>query len=75
MNWYAFVAPGKTPEPLLERWNQEIVKALNDPEVKKMLLDYGLTPQPTTRQELAAFIQKEYDQWGKVVKQGNLQSN
>lgn len=75
LNWYAFVAPGKTPEPLLERWNQEIVKALNDPEVKKMLLDYGLTPQPTTRQELAAFIQKEYDQWGKVVKQGNLQSN
>lgn len=65
LNWYAFVAPGKTPEPLLERWNQEIVKALNDPEVKKMLLDYGLTPQPTTRQELAAFIQKEYDQWAK----------
>jgi len=24
LNWYAFVAPGKTPEPLLDRWNQEI---------------------------------------------------
>lgn len=44
LNWYAFVAAAKTPEPILERWNQEIVKALNDPEVSKMLLDYGLTP-------------------------------
>jgi tripartite-type tricarboxylate transporter receptor subunit TctC len=69
------VAPGKTPEATLDRWNQEIVKALKDPEVNKMLLDYGLTPQPTTRQELTDFIKKEYDQWGKVVKQGNLQGN
>ena len=28
LNWYAFVAPGKTPAPLLDRWNQEIVKVL-----------------------------------------------
>lgn len=75
LNWYAFVAPGKTPEPLQERWNQEIVKALKDPEVNKMLLDYGLTPQPTSRQELATFIKKEYDQWGKVVKQRGLSGN
>lgn len=75
LNWYAFVAAAKTPEPILERWNQEIVKALNDPEVSKMLLDYGLTPQPSTRQELADFMRKEYVQWGEVVKQGNLQGN
>lgn len=75
LNWYAFVAAAKTPEPILERWNQEIVKALNDPEVSKMLLDYGLTPQPSTRQELAEFMRKEYVQWGEVVKQGNLQGN
>ena len=30
-NWYAFVAPGKTPAAILERWNQELVKALNAP--------------------------------------------
>ena len=73
LNWYAFVAPGKTPEPLLERWNQEIVKALSDPEVHQMLTEYGLTPQPTTRQALAAFLQKEYTLWGQVVQQGRLQ--
>lgn len=73
LNWYAFVAPGKTPTAILDRWNTEIVKAIKDPAVNKMLTDYGLTPQPTSRQELAQFIKKEYDLWGKVVRDGNLQ--
>lgn len=75
LNWYAFVAPSKTPEAILERWNVEIVKALNDEGVKKALKDHGLTPQPTTRKELAAFIKKEYDQWGRVVKERKLADN
>lgn len=75
LNWYAFVAPSKTPEAILERWNVEIVKALNDEGLKKALNDHGLTPQPTTRKELAAFIKKEYDQWGRVVKERKLADN
>ena len=75
LNWYAFVAPGKTPAAILDRWNAEIVKALNDEGVKKALNDHGLTPQPTTRQELAAFMKKEYEQWGRVVKERKLTAN
>ncbi len=73
LNWYAFVAPGKTPEAVLERWNQEIVKVLTDPEVEKKLTEFGMTPQPTTRQEFAAFIKKEYDKWGKIIKERKIQ--
>ncbi|WP_460478860.1 Bug family tripartite tricarboxylate transporter substrate binding protein [Comamonas humi] len=74
LNWYAFVAPGKTPAPLLERWNAEIVKVLNDPGVKEALNKHGLTPQPTTRAGFAAFMKKEYEQWGKVVKERRITS-
>ncbi|WP_454725668.1 Bug family tripartite tricarboxylate transporter substrate binding protein [Delftia acidovorans] len=72
LNWYAFVAPGKTPKPTLDRWNTEIVKVLNDPGVKEALNKHGLTPQPTTRAEFAAFMKKEYEQWGKLVKERKL---
>ena len=75
LNWYAFVGPAKTPAAILDRWNREIVKVLNDEEVKKALQLHGLTPQPTTRKELAAFIQKEYEQWGKVVRERKLTMN
>ncbi len=67
-NWYAFVAPGKTPLPVLERWNQELVKALNSPEVKAELQKHGLTPQPGSRDELARLIISETATWGKVIR-------
>ena len=67
LNWYAFVAPGKTPVPLLERWNKEIVKVLNDAGVKEALTKHGLTPQPTTRADFAAFMKKESAQWAATI--------
>jgi tripartite-type tricarboxylate transporter receptor subunit TctC len=72
LNWYAFVAPGKTPAPLLDRWNAEIVKVLNDRGVKEALEKHGLTPQPTTRPELAAFMRAESAKWGKLVRERKI---
>ena len=72
LNWYAFVAPGKTPAPVLERWNLEIVKVLNDPGVKESLDKHGLTPQPTTRAELTAFMRKEDAKWGGIVRERKI---
>lgn len=66
-NWYAFVAPGKTPEPILERWNHELVKALKAPDVEAELNRSGLLPAPGTRAELARRIESESKTWGKVI--------
>lgn len=66
------MAPGKTPAPILDRWNQEIVKVLRDPGVKEALEKHGLTPQPTTRAELAAFMKKESAQWGAIVRERKI---
>jgi tripartite-type tricarboxylate transporter receptor subunit TctC len=33
--WFALLAPGGTPQPIVERLNREIKTALDDPEVKK----------------------------------------
>ncbi len=72
LNWYAFVAPGKTPAPILDRWNAEIVKVLNDAGVKDALNKHGLTPQPTTRAELAAFMKKEDAKWSAIVRERKI---
>jgi tripartite-type tricarboxylate transporter receptor subunit TctC len=72
LNWYAFVAPGKTPAAILDRWNKEIVAVLNDPVVKEALDKHGLTPQPTTRAELTTFMKKESAQWAAIIKERKL---
>jgi tripartite-type tricarboxylate transporter receptor subunit TctC len=66
-NWYAFVAPGKTPAPTLERWNEELVKALKAPEVADELTRAGLLPAPGSRDELARTIAQESKTWGQVI--------
>lgn len=72
LNWYSFMAPGKTPDAILDRWNQEVVMVLNDPAVQKSLGDLGLTPHPTTRPEFTAFMQAESDKWGKIIKERKI---
>jgi tripartite-type tricarboxylate transporter receptor subunit TctC len=75
LNWYAFVAPGRTPVAILERWNQAIVKVLADPGVKEALNKHGLTPQPTTRAELTDFMKKEDAKWGAIVRDRKITAN
>ena len=75
VNWYAFVAPGKTPVAILERWNKELVKVLSSPDVKADLDKHGLTPAPGSRDELAKYIESEYKSWGQLVKERKIQAD
>jgi tripartite-type tricarboxylate transporter receptor subunit TctC len=74
-NWYAYVLPSKTPTEIVVRWNRELVKVLNAPEVRKALLAQGMEPAPGTREALAAYIKREYDTWARVVKEANITAN
>ncbi|MBV7455527.1 tripartite tricarboxylate transporter substrate binding protein [Acidovorax sp. sif1233] len=71
-NWYAFVASAKTPKPLLDRWNVELVKVLNTPEVRENLLKHGQTAAPGTREELGKFIAAEHGKWGRIVRERKI---
>ena len=71
-NWYAFVAPGKTPKNILNRWNAELVKVLKDATVREQLDKHGLTPKPGTREELANTIKRESAVWAKVIRDGKI---
>jgi tripartite-type tricarboxylate transporter receptor subunit TctC len=74
-NWYAFVAPAKTPKEILDFWNRELVKVLKDPEVRAELAKHGLEPMPGTREELARYIQKETETWARVVRSANIKAD
>ncbi|TAN47565.1 MAG: tripartite tricarboxylate transporter substrate binding protein, partial [Betaproteobacteria bacterium] len=74
-NWYAYVAPAKTPKDIVERLNREIVRALGSPEVKELLAKQGLEPRPSTPEELARTMEREYATWGRVVKEAKITAN
>ena len=74
-NWYGVLAPAKTPRPIIDKLNAEIVKALQDPEIKKNLFNQGLDPAPTTPEEFGAYVKSEMTKWAKVVRDAGATGN
>jgi tripartite-type tricarboxylate transporter receptor subunit TctC len=74
LNWYAYLGPAKMPREIVERLNKEITTALKAPEVVSAMDRQGVEPQPMTPQELARYIEREYDTWGKVVKEAGIKA-
>ena len=74
VNWYAYVAPAKTPKEIVDRWNREIVKVLNTQETREQLLANGMEPTPSTPEELARYMERELATWGRVVKEAGIQA-
>ena len=74
LNWYGFLGPAGLPKPIVERLHGEIAKALANPEVVAAMKKTGVEPQSSRPEEFAAYIKKEYDTWGKVIKQAGIKA-
>jgi tripartite-type tricarboxylate transporter receptor subunit TctC len=72
--WFGTMAPRGTPQPIIERLNAGINKALQDPAVKKNLEGDGMIPSGGTPQKFGERINKDYDRWTKVVKEAGLKA-
>jgi len=67
--WNAILAPADTPQPIVERLNGAINKALDDPAVFKRLQEAGIDPTPgSTPKQAAAFIKAELAKWAPIIK-------
>jgi len=67
--WWGIMAPGKTPQPVVERLSAEILKAMDDAQVKERLRAMGSEP-PTVRspEAFTAFVAAELKTYAELVK-------
>jgi len=72
--WYGLVAPAGTPREIITRLHAGVVRALQDPVIRKRLVDDGAEPAPSaSADEFGAFIKAELVKWAKVVKTAGIQ--
>ena len=71
-SWFGMVAPAKTPRPVIERLNREIVRALREPDMQNRFTSLGARLAPDTPEEFAAYIKSERAKWGKIVRGANI---
>jgi tripartite-type tricarboxylate transporter receptor subunit TctC len=65
--WLGFFAPARTPRPIIDAFNREIVAAARDPAVKARLGELGLEGEPSTPEALAALQARDLAKWKPVV--------
>ena len=72
--WYAFMAPAKTPAPVVARLNAEISAILKQPEIRDLLGRAGLDAVSSTPDELGNIIRKDYPRWGEVIRTNGIKA-
>jgi len=67
-SWYGLFAPAGTPPEIVERLNQAVNKALQDPAVKQRMHELNFTDLPAnTPQEFGATLRQDLADWRTLV--------
>jgi tripartite-type tricarboxylate transporter receptor subunit TctC len=67
-NWYGLVAPVATPKPILDKLYATASEALHSPEVKDKLAGQGVIAVGNSSADFRAYVQREIDRWGELIK-------
>lgn len=70
--WYGVMAPAGTPQPIIDRLNAEVRKALATKEIVDALDRDGAEPWATSPDEFRAHISKEIPRWADVIKKAKI---
>jgi len=66
------MAPAKTPAAIVKRLNAEILKSLQDPDVKSRVEQEGAELRGTSPEEYGVYLRAELERWTKVVKTNGI---
>jgi tripartite-type tricarboxylate transporter receptor subunit TctC len=67
IGWWALLAPGGTPQPIIEKLNKEVVKAMESADVKDRLIAIGNEPFSTSPTQAKEFIAAELNKFKPLV--------
>ena len=70
--WLGVLAPGGTPQPIVQRLNEEVTRAVRDPATSKFLQERGLTPLTGTPGDFAKAFAADVRKWSGVINKANI---
>ena len=74
VNWYMLLAPAGTSRAVIDRLNAESVKAMNAADIRERLSGLGGEPASGSPEDAQAFLSREYEQWGKVIREAGIKA-
>ena len=68
-SWFGIMAPAGTPKDVIAKLNADIVRSLDTPEVKDIIIRQGGEVMGSTPEQMAAQIRGDREKWGRVVRE------
>ena len=74
--WWGILAPAGTSKAILDKFHAELVKVLDQPDLRKQLTEtLGMDLAVSSPEALQKFVVGEIDRWGKVVRDNNVRAD
>jgi tripartite-type tricarboxylate transporter receptor subunit TctC len=70
--WVGFMAPAGTPQPIVDKLNQEITKIASRPDIKEAWEKTGATPITMTQTDFKVFMDRQVAKWANVIKANHI---
>jgi tripartite-type tricarboxylate transporter receptor subunit TctC len=70
--WWAFLGRAGTPEPILNKMQAALTRAVTDPEVKAKIEEQGCDVQASSPEACGRFLAAEIEKWGRVIRDNRI---
>jgi tripartite-type tricarboxylate transporter receptor subunit TctC len=73
IQWFGIFAPAGTPREITSRLHTVLANVLQDPAIRKQLINDGAEPRwSQSPDDFAAFVRSEVEKWAKVVRNAGI---
>jgi tripartite-type tricarboxylate transporter receptor subunit TctC len=72
VNWWGVFMPAGTPKPITDKFHTDLVKVMQDGEVKKKFADLGVEAIYSTPEQFVAFMKSETAKYAKLIKEAGI---
>jgi len=75
VGWYGVIGPANMPAPLVAKLHGELVKILNQPDIKSRIESDGSEPVGSSPEEFRRYMHADMAKWAKLVKESGAKLN
>ena len=74
-NWWGVMMPAGTPKPIVEKFHADVVRSMQDADVKRKFADLGVDAVSSTPEQFSAFIKSETEKYARLVREAGIKVN
>jgi tripartite-type tricarboxylate transporter receptor subunit TctC len=74
INWWGVFMPAGTPKAITDKFHDDLVKVLQDADVKKKFADLGVEAVSSTPEELVRFMKAETAKYSRLIQEAGIKA-